>query len=365
MINTTFIIKKIMKAVLFEAVILLGADYLSTDPVLKVKDLKTYFYLEDDRVAKAVDDVSLEIHPGETVALVGESGSGKSMTGLSIMRLVRNPGKIVNGSINLNGTDILALSEREITTVRGNDISMIFQEPMTALNPVFTIGNQMIEMLKKHKKMNTKEALEKSIELLKLVGIPRPNEIVKEHPHQLSGGMRQRIMIAMAISCEPKLLIADEPTTALDVTIQAQILELLEDLKQKLGMGLLLITHDLGLVYEYADRVMVMYGGQIVEQAPTIDLLKLTRHPYTEGLLKSIPNIDKDVERLETIEGIVPPAYRFPKGCRFSDRCPHVMEKCLESNPQLLPYDEDHFVRCYLYEEGSSESDEIKSKQTN
>jgi len=338
---------------------------LSNNPVLRVEDLKTYFYLEDDRVAKAVDDVSLEIYPGETVAIVGESGSGKSMTGLSIMRLVRDPGKIVNGSIHLEETDILALSDRQITSIRGNDISMIFQEPMTALNPVFTIGNQMIEMLKKHKKMNTKDALAKAIELLKLVGIPRPNEIVKEYPHQLSGGMRQRIMIAMAISCEPKLLIADEPTTALDVTIQAQILELLENLKQQLGMGLLLITHDLGLVYEYADRVMVMYGGQIVEHAPTIDLLKLTKHPYTEGLLKSIPNIDKDVERLATIEGIVPPAYRFPKGCRFSARCPYVMEKCLESNPELLLYDENHEVRCYLYAEGSSERDENKSKQAN
>ena len=343
----------------------LGADPLSTEPVLKVKDLKTYFYLEDDRVAKAVDGVSLDIHPGETVAIVGESGSGKSMTGLSIMRLVRSPGKIINGSISLNGKDLLALSNREITSVRGNDIAMIFQEPMTALNPVFTIGNQMIEMLKKHKKMTTKEATNKAIELLNLVGIPRPEEIIKEYPHQLSGGMRQRVMIAMAISCDPKLLIADEPTTALDVTIQAQILELLENLKQQLGMGLLLITHDLGLVYEYADRVMVMYGGQIVEHAPTVELLKLTKHPYTEGLLKSIPNIDKDVERLATIEGIVPPAYRFPKGCRFSARCPYVMEKCLESNPELLSYDENHEVRCYLYAEGSSERDENKSKQAN
>lgn len=342
----------------------LGADDVSTKPVLEVKDLKTYFYLEDDRVAKAVDGVSLKIYPGETVALVGESGSGKSMTGLSIMRLVRNPGKIINGSIDLDGTDILALSDREITNVRGNDISMIFQEPMTALNPVFTIGNQMIEMLIKHKKMQKKEAIEKAIELLNLVGIPRPKEIIKEYPHQLSGGMRQRIMIAMAISCEPKLLIADEPTTALDVTIQAQILELLEDLKQRLGMGLLLITHDLGLVYEYADRVMVMYGGQIVEQAETIGLLKLTKHPYTEGLLKSIPNIDKDVERLATIEGIVPPAYRFPRGCRFSDRCPYVMEKCLKKNPKLLSYAKDHLVRCYLYEEGSSGNEGSKTKQT-
>src|SRR5690625_3613455 len=265
------------------------------------------------------------------------------------MRLVKEPGKIVDGSITLNQQDLLAVRDREVTSIRGNDIAMIFQEPMTALNPVFTIGNQITEVLRKHKKMSKQAAREKAIELLHMVGIPRAKEIMKEYPHQLSGGMRQRVMIAIAISCEPKLLIADEPTTALDVTIQAQILELLEDLKRKLGMGLLLITHDLGVVYEYANRVMVMYGGQIVEHAPTKELLKLTKHPYTEGLLASIPNMDIEADRLDTIKGVVPQAYRFPKGCRFSDRCPYVMKKCLESNPELLKVAPNHDVRCFLY----------------
>lgn len=328
---------------------------MTNQPVLQVDNLKTYFYLEDDRVAKAVDDVSFTIYPGETVALVGESGSGKSMTGLSVMRLIAQPGKIVDGSITMNNLDLLSLRDREIISIRGNDIAMIFQEPMTALNPVFTIGNQITEVVRKHKKLSKQAARQKAIDLLKMVGIPRAEEIMNEYPHQLSGGMRQRVMIAIAISCEPKLLIADEPTTALDVTIQAQILELLEELKRELKMGLLLITHDLGVVYEYADRVMVMYGGQIVEHAPTKELLKLTKHPYTEGLLASIPNLDEEVDRLGTIKGVVPPAYRFPQGCRFSDRCPHVMDKCKVSNPELTKITQDHNVRCYLYEKGGND----------
>ncbi|MFD2130358.1 ABC transporter ATP-binding protein [Pseudogracilibacillus auburnensis] len=328
---------------------------MTNQPVLQVDNLKTYFYLEDDRVARAVDDVSFTIYPGETVALVGESGSGKSMTGLSVMRLIAQPGKIVDGSITMNNLDLLSLRDREIISIRGNDIAMIFQEPMTALNPVFTIGNQITEVVRKHKKLSKQAARQKAIDLLKMVGIPRAEEIMNEYPHQLSGGMRQRVMIAIAISCEPKLLIADEPTTALDVTIQAQILELLEELKRELKMGLLLITHDLGVVYEYADRVMVMYGGQIVEHAPTKELLKLTKHPYTEGLLASIPNLDEEVDRLGTIKGVVPPAYQFPQGCRFSDRCPHVMDKCKESNPELTKITQDHDVRCYLYEKGGND----------
>lgn len=328
---------------------------MTNQPVLQVDNLKTYFYLEDDRVAKAVDDVSFTIYPGETVALVGESGSGKSMTGLSVMRLIAQPGKIVDGSITMNNLDLLSLRDREIISIRGNDIAMIFQEPMTALNPVFTIGSQITEVVRKHKKLSKQAARQKAIDLLKMVGIPRAEEIMNEYPHQLSGGMRQRVMIAIAISCEPKLLIADEPTTALDVTIQAQILELLEELKRELKMGLLLITHDLGVVYEYADRVMVMYGGQIVEHAPTKELLKLTKHPYTEGLLASIPNLDEEVDRLGTIKGVVPPAYNFPQGCRFSDRCPHVMDKCKESNPELTKITQDHDVRCYLYEKGGND----------
>src|SRR5690625_3744838 len=325
---------------------------MSNNPVLNVDRLKTYFYLEDDLVAKAVDNISFAIHPGETVALVGESGSGKSITALSIMRLINKPGKIVNGNILLKDKELLTLSQKQMTNVRGNEIAMIFQEPMTALNPVFTIGSQITEILRKHKNMTKNTATNEAIRLLQMVGIPRAEEIISEYPHQLSGGMRQRVMIAMAISCEPKLIIADEPTTALDVTIQAQILDLLADMREKLQMSLLLITHDLGVVSEYADRVMVMDGGQVVEQAPTKQILKKTKHPYTQGLLKSIPNMDETAKRLETIKGTVPPAYNFPKGCRFSTRCPFVMEKCTKLNPELLEHETDHLVRCYLYEDG-------------
>ncbi|MBE1556726.1 ABC transporter ATP-binding protein [Sporosarcina limicola] len=327
---------------------------MNNQPVLDVSQLKTYFYLGENRVAKAVDNISFSIFPGETVALVGESGSGKSITALSIMQLINKPGRIVDGTITMNDQKLLELKPKQMTNIRGNDIAMIFQEPMTALNPVYTIGSQITEILRKHKKMNKKDAHQEAIELLKVVGIPRPKEILKEYPHQLSGGMRQRVMIAMAISCEPQLLIADEPTTALDVTIQAQILDLMAEMQKKFQMSLLLITHDLGVVYEYTDRVMVMYGGQIVEQAATKELLKLTKHPYTQGLLASLPNLDEDVERLGTIKGTVPPAYSFPHGCRFSSRCPYVMEKCTQSNPELREYDTGHFVRCYLYENGGS-----------
>ena len=325
---------------------------MSTEPVLAVQRLKTYFYLDQDLVAKAVDDISFSIYPGETVAIVGESGSGKSITALSIMQLINKPGKIVDGSIHVREKNLLTLKEKQMTTIRGNHIGMIFQEPMTALNPVFTIGNQITEMIRKHKKVSKQIARNKAAELLRIVGIPRPDAIMKEYPHQLSGGMRQRVMIAMAISCEPELIIADEPTTALDVTIQAQILDLLIDMQKRYNMAVLLITHDLGVVYEYTDRVIVMYGGQIVEQAPTKKLLSLTKHPYTNGLLSSLPNMEEDVERLGTIKGTVPAAYNFPTGCRFSTRCPAVMEKCRQTNPPLLQLDADHFVRCHLYESG-------------
>ncbi|WP_248512573.1 ABC transporter ATP-binding protein [Sporosarcina sp. NCCP-2222] len=327
---------------------------MSNQPVLDVSNLKTYFYLEKDVVAKAVDDISFSVYPGETVAIVGESGSGKSITALSIMQLINKPGQIVDGSIRLKERNLATLKSKQMTSVRGNHIGMIFQEPMTALNPVFTIGSQMTETLRKHKKLSKKQAHEKAIELLRIVGIPRPEQIIHEFPHQLSGGMRQRVMIAMAISCEPELLIADEPTTALDVTIQAQILDLLLEMQKRYNMALLLITHDLGVVYEYTDRVMVMYGGQIVEQAPTKQLLKLTKHPYTQGLLSSLPSIDQDVERLGTIKGTVPPAYNFPKGCRFSTRCPFAMERCKESNPVLTELEKDHYVRCFLYDGGET-----------
>ncbi|MBU9711793.1 ABC transporter ATP-binding protein [Evansella tamaricis] len=320
--------------------------------LLEVEGLKTYFYMDNDRVAKAVDDVSFSINKGETLALVGESGSGKSITSLSIMRLIPSPpGKIVEGSIKLEGKELVTLSDKEIRKVRGNDIGMIFQEPMTSLNPVFTIGNQISESLMKHKKMKKNEAYKKAVDLLKLVGFARAEQIVNEYPHQLSGGMRQRAMIAIAMSCDPKLLIADEPTTALDVTIQAQILDLMVEMKEKFESSILLITHDLGVVAEVADRVLVMYGGQIVEEASVYELFTKPKHPYTNGLLASIPNLEADVERLESIPGTVPPAHRFPKGCRFAPRCKHVMDKCYEANPDLLEIDSKHKVRCYLYEE--------------
>ena len=331
---------------------------MGMQPLLDVEQLKTYFYLNQNQVAKAVDGISFSVFPGETVAIVGESGSGKSITALSIMQLINKPGKIIEGSITMNNQELLKLKPKQMTSIRGNDIGMIFQEPMTALNPVFTVGNQITEIIRKHKKVKKREAEIQAIGLLNVVGIPRPEEIMKEYPHQLSGGMRQRVMIAMAISCNPQLLIADEPTTALDVTIQAQILDLMVEMQEKFQMALLLITHDLGVVYEYTDRVMVMYGGQIVEQAPTKQLLKLTRHPYTQGLLASLPKIDEDVDRLGTIKGTVPPAYNFPKGCRFATRCPFVMDKCKESNPELKELDTGHFVRCYLYEDGGSTNDD-------
>ena len=318
--------------------------------ILEVKGLKTYFYI-DDKVAKAVDGVDFEIRKGETLALVGESGSGKSITSLSIMRLIPTPpGKIVEGEVVLDGQDLLSLSEKEMTNVRGNDIGMIFQEPMTSLNPVFTIGNQIAEPLMKHKKMKKKEAYAKAVELLKLVGFPRAEEIVNEYPHQLSGGMRQRAMIAMALSCSPKLLIADEPTTALDVTIQAQILDLMVDMKKEFGSSILMITHDLGVVAEVADRVIVMYGGQIVEEASVVELFTNPKHPYTVGLLGSMPQIDDEKDRLESIPGMVPPATNFPHGCRFAPRCKHAMDQCTTANPPLVEDVPGHKVRCVLYD---------------
>ncbi|WP_042225291.1 ABC transporter ATP-binding protein [Oceanobacillus manasiensis] len=317
--------------------------------VLQVDNLKTYFHLEEGRTAKAVDDISFKISPGETVALVGESGSGKSISALSIMQLINKPGRIEGGKITLNGEEITNYNAKQMTKIRGNDIAMIFQEPMTALNPVFTIGNQITEIIRKHKKMNKQEAHQHAVDLLKLVGLSRAEEMMKEYPHQLSGGMRQRVMIAMAISCDPKLLIADEPTTALDVTIQAQILDLMKEMKERFEMALLLITHDVGVVSQYADRVMVMYGGQIVEESTVDVLLESPKHPYTQGLLASLPMVDKDVARLGTIKGTVPPAYDFPAGCRFSTRCPHVMEQCLSHNPSLSDIESEHKVRCHLY----------------
>ena len=323
---------------------------MSQTPLLEVKGLKTYFKLENQKVAKAVDGVDFFINPGETVALVGESGSGKSITSLSIMKLIGKPGKIEDGQIVFGGTDLVGFSDKQMSKIRGREMAMIFQEPMTALNPVYTIGEQITETLIRHKKLSKAAAKRKAVELLKIAGFPRAEETVSEYPHQLSGGMRQRAMIAIAISCDPKLLIADEPTTALDVTIQAQILDLMDEMKRKFNMAVLLITHDLGVVAEYADRVMVMYGGQIVEETDAQNLFENPKHPYTNGLLESLPSLEKEVDRLGAIKGMVPPSYNFPQGCRFADRCPNVMAKCRESNPQLREVQQNHNVRCYLYE---------------
>ncbi|MFC5711663.1 ABC transporter ATP-binding protein [Thalassorhabdus alkalitolerans] len=324
---------------------------MSNEALLDVKGLKTYFYL-GDRVAKAVDGVDFEINKGETVAIVGESGSGKSITSMSIMGLIPSPpGKIVEGSIKLEGKEIVNLPERQMRNVRGNEIGMIFQEPMTSLNPVFTIGNQVAEPLIKHRGYKKKQAREKTIELLKMVGFPRAEETIDEYPHQLSGGMRQRVMIAIAMSCDPKLLIADEPTTALDVTIQAQILDLMAEVKERTNSSILMITHDLGVVAEMADRVLVMYGGQIVENADAKTLFTEPKHPYTVGLLGSMPQLDDEKERLESIPGTVPPAHNFPQGCRFAPRCKHAMKECTTEVPDLRDTGNRQKVRCILYEE--------------
>lgn len=315
--------------------------------LLEIKNLKTYFY-SDKREIKAVDGVDLSINHGETVALVGESGSGKSITSLSIMKLIpQPPGKIVDGEILFDGDDLKDLSDYEMNKIRGNRIAMIFQEPMTSLNPVFTIGNQIMEPLMLHKKMSKDQALKRTVQLLELVGFGRAKDIVNEYPHQLSGGMRQRAMIAMAMANSPSLLIADEPTTALDVTIQAQILDLMRELKEKTNTAILLITHDLGVVAEMADRVAVMYAGQIVEEADVNTLFQNPKHPYTLGLMNSIPKLEEDQERLESIPGMVPPAYAYPVGCRFAPRCKFATDACHEDQV-LREIEPGHKVRCVL-----------------
>ena len=321
------------------------------DPLLSVSQLKTYFYTSEG-VAKAVDDVSFVLEHGETLGLVGESGCGKSVTALSIMRLVDDPpGKIVGGEIRLEGKNILDLPRPEMRQIRGRDISMIFQEPMTSLNPVFTVGNQISEAIQFHKRMQRSEVWHKSIEMLKLVGIPSPERRVLDYPHHLSGGMRQRIMIAMALACNPKVLIADEPTTALDVTIQAQIMELMAGLQAKLKTAILLITHDLGLVAETTQRVVVMYLGKVVESASTAALFDEPLHPYTQGLMRSIPQINEKHSKTRTlweIPGNVPSLIDLPPGCRFAGRCDRRMELCAQV-PPLLEIKPQHWVRCWLY----------------
>ncbi len=321
--------------------------------LLQVEDLKTYFYTFEG-IAKAVDDVSFAIGQGEVLGIVGESGCGKSVTAQSIMRLIPEPpGKIVNGKILFDGIDMTRLPMEDMRSIRGNRISMIFQEPMTSLNPVYTIGNQISEMFRLHEKRSRTESWERSIEMLKKVQIPAPEKRVYEYPHQLSGGMRQRAMIAMALACNPEILIADEPTTALDVTIQAQILDLMMQLQQDYNSAIMMITHDLGVIAEIAGRIEVMYAGKVVEEGTTGAIFEDPKHPYTRGLLKSIPKLGERAQtgrrRLQEITGIVPSLYELPAGCRFYPRCPQAMEVCNQSIPALIDVDESHRVRCYLY----------------
>ena len=319
--------------------------------LLEVEDLKTHFFTRDG-VVRAVDGVSFSIQPGETLALVGESGCGKSVTSLSIMRLIASPpGRTVAGSIRFNGRDLLDLTEREMRDVRGNEISMIFQEPMTSLNPVLTIGRQIAEALVLHRGLAQADAWARAIEMLRLVNIPEPARRVSEYPHQMSGGMRQRVMIAMALACDPKLLIADEPTTALDVTIQAQILDLMRALQEKTGAAILLITHDLGVVAEMAQRVVVMYAGRKVEEARVFDLFDRPRHPYTRGLMKSIPRLGGGQavgKRLAEIPGMVPSLREPIAGCAFADRCAHAIERCRAEAPPLEAKTPGHIVACWV-----------------
>lgn len=323
--------------------------------LLKVRDLKTQFRLKDGNV-NAVNGVDFEIEKGEVLAIVGESGSGKSVTSLSIMGLVGEPGKIIDGEIIFKEENLLTKTKRQMQDIRGNEISMIFQEPMTSLNPIFTIGKQITESIIRHMKLNKKEALAKAVEMLRLVGIPSPEQRVKDYPHQLSGGMIQRVMIAMALSCNPELLIADEPTTALDVTIQAQILELMLNLKEKLNTAILLITHDLGVVAEVADKVVVMYCGKVVEKASVDKLFEKPLHPYTEGLLNSIPKVDEETDKLFMIPGIVSNPLKMPRGCAFSDRCSKCSDRCKREEPGLTFMD-GREVRCFLYSGVKGEGD--------
>ncbi len=320
-----------------------------SEPILEVNGLKTYFYTEEG-VVPAVDGLDFTLHNGETLAIVGESGCGKSVTSLSILRLIPNPpGKIIDGSIVYHGEDLCNVSEKRMRQIRGKEISMIFQEPMTSLNPVFTIGRQIMESLLYHGEKDKKRAHDRAVEMLRLVGIPDPEKSMERYPHQISGGMRQRVMIAMALSCQPNILIADEPTTALDVTIQAQILRLIGDLRKKLGTAIILITHDLGIVAQTAENVLVMYGGQAVEYSDVKSIYKQPLHPYTVGLLKSIPKLHDQQERLYNIKGSIPSPKEFPQGCRFSPRCEDCMEICRTQKPDLVTMPDGRKVRCWKY----------------
>ncbi|MBW1961275.1 MAG: ABC transporter ATP-binding protein [Deltaproteobacteria bacterium] len=325
-----------------------------SEKLLRVKDLHTHFFTPEG-IVKAVDGVSFDIARGQTLGILGESGCGKSVTALSIMRLIPDPpGRIRKGAILMDGQDLLQASESEMRNIRGNRISMIFQEPMTSLNPVYTIGNQISETYVIHQNMNLKDALNQSIEMLKMVGIPAPEKRAHEYPHQLSGGMRQRAMIAMAMACKPKLLIADEPTTALDVTIQAQILNLMLHLQEELGMAIMMITHDLGVIAEMSDHVVVMYAGEVVEYSPIDILFTQSLHPYTTGLMKSIPKLGSKFKEgktpLQEIPGVVPNLIRMPPGCLFAPRCNRVMKQCNSQRPPMFIINDEHGAKCWLVE---------------
>ncbi len=332
------------------------------EKILEVRGLKTYFYTEDG-VVKAVDGVDFDVNRGEIVALVGESGCGKSVTSFSIMQLVGIPGKIVDGEVVFNGRDLLKLPESEIRLLRGDQLSMIFQQPTSCLNPVFRVGDQIAEVLQIHRGLDKKQGWERAVELLRTVGVAEPEKRVHSFPHEMSGGMAQRVMIAMALACEPELLIADEPTTALDVTIQAQILDLMRDLQSKLGTSIILITHDMGVVAEMAARVSVMYAGRVVEQAVVNTLFDDPLHPYTRGLLSSIPVMGIVKERLDTIPGAVPNLIDLPPGCKFAPRClariEHNLHICTEQEPNLIEYEPGHRVRCWLYEDYVAKSADV------
>ncbi|KLU61982.1 oligopeptide transport ATP-binding protein OppD [Peptococcaceae bacterium CEB3] len=319
------------------------------EELLEVLALKTYFQTDEGTV-KAVDGVDFAVDRNQTLGIVGESGCGKSMTALSIMRLIASPGKIVEGAMNFKGRDLRTISEEEMRTLRGNSIAMIFQEPMTSLNPVFTVGEQIAETIRIHEKASTKAAWDKAVDMLKQVGVPSPEKRARQFPFELSGGMRQRVMIAMALACGPELLIADEPTTALDVTIQAQILELIRNLQKELGMAMILITHDLGVVWETCEFVVVMYAGKIVEYANVASLFTLPLHPYTVGLLNSSPRMEQGQAELTPIPGSVPSPFNMPEGCSFEPRCLKRLEKCKTHTPHLVKTDQ-HQVRCWLYDE--------------
>ena len=318
------------------------------DSLLTVRNLRTFFFTENG-VVRAVDDVTFSMETGETVGIVGESGCGKSVTSLSIMRLIPSPpGKIVGGEIIFEGVDLLKKNDVQMRNIRGNSISIIFQEPMTSLDPVFTIGYQITEAISLHQRKDRAAAKIEAIKLLRMVGIPSPERRIDEYPHQMSGGMRQRVMIAIALACRPRLLIADEPTTALDVTVQAQILTLLKSLRNELRMAIMLITHNLGIVAEIADKIIVMYAGQIVEMGDTLTIFKNSKHPYTLGLLNSIPKLNEDRDRLQIIRGDVPNPFDMPKGCRFHPRCYRTKELCQTKEPQMVENEPGHWVMCHF-----------------